>query len=803
VSKIQNMERLLVLNLGNGNSKTGLPSIIAQLWEEATTQPMQIAGSLPAMPELDRLLQQWQTLYFALYAHLGWRRSIDPSFEFDLDEGDVTHISEAEFESVCQQLQVCLNQWLNSDGFGQIQRRIRTCLSPEDSIRIAIAASDINLLQLPWHLWQLLEDYPTAEIALNPAEYTHSRQQPSLKQAQVRILAILGNSQGIDVEYDRQLLAQLPQAEIEWLIEPSSEQLQAQLWEQKWDVLFFAGHSSSQGKGCLQINQTETLTIDRLKYSLKRAIASGLKLAIFNSCDGLGLARDLADLQIPQTIVMRQPVPDRVAQAFLKTFLQTFASGRSLYYSVREAREKLQLLEGEFPCATWLPVICQNPAEPAALWADWYQPEISAIVVRQPDPSPSSNLPWRRTLARFFKGEATPTIMAIAACSLLSTGLILVVKSLGWLQPLELMAYDHLMRARSIEPADPRLLIVTLTDEDVRSERRQTQSGSISDGSLAKLIQILDRSQPSAIGLDIYRDFKTELPALKSQLATNDRLITICKRPDVHDDTTGVAPAPEVPPEAVGFSDFVQDYDGALRRHLIAMDPKSTSQCQSGNALSSMLAMRYLSDRQIPIQFSPQGLQIGKYQIAPLEENAGGYFAQDAQGLQILLNYRRTAQGIGQTVTLQQALSGELPPSAIKDRIILIGSINPSSNDFWATPFGSGFSQQQPGVFIHAQMVSQILSAVSENRPLLYPIKLPPLIILSISCGLIGGSIALIKIGYYRWLLLGGIVVIIYGGTWFGLTQGLWIPIGMPALSLISSSLLVSASRQVSLGRVN
>jgi CHASE2 domain-containing sensor protein len=789
------MERLLVLNLGNGNSKIGLPSIIAQLWDEATAQPMQIAGSLPAMPELDRLLQQWQTLYFALYAHLGWRRSIDPNFEFDLEEGDVTHISEAEFESVCQQLQVYLNQWLNSDGFAPIQRRIRTSLSPDDCIRIAIAATDSSLLQLPWHLWQLLEDYPTAEIALNPAEYTHSRQQPNLKQDRVRILAILGNSQGIDVEYDRQLLSQLPHSEIQWLIEPSSEQLQAQLWEQKWDVLFFAGHSSSQGKGCLQINQTETLTIDKLKYGLKRAIASGLKLAIFNSCDGLGLARDLADLQIPQTIVMKQPVPDRVAQAFLKTFLHTFASGRSLYYSVREAREKLQLLEGEFPCATWLPVICQNPAEPPALWADWYQSEVSAIVVRQPDPLPRFNLPWRRTLSR--------SMMAIAACSLLSTGLTMVVKSLGWLQPLEFMAYDHLMRSRSIEPTDPRLLIVTLTDEDVRVQRRQTQSGSISDASLEKLLNLLNRAKPSAIGLDIYRDFKTELPALKSELANNDRLVTICKRPDVQGDTTGVAPSPEVPPEAVGFSDFVRDYDGALRRHLIAMDPKSTSQCQSGNALSSMLAMRYLSDRQIPIQFSPKGLQIGKYSIAPLEENGGGYFAQDAQGLQILLNYRRTAQGIAQTVTLQQALSGELPSSAIKDRIILIGSVNPSSNDFWPTPFGSGFSQQQPGIFIHAQMVSQILSAVGENRPLLYPLKFPQLIILSICCGLIGGSIALTKKVYYHWLLLGGTIVIIYGGTWLGLTQGLWIPIGMPMLSLFGTSLLVSGSRQISLGRVN
>ncbi len=776
------MERLLVINLGNGNSQTGLPSIIVQLWEEGRSQPMQIAGNLPAMPELERLMQQWQTLYFALYAHLGWRRSNPRSFEFDVDEADVTHISQAEFESVCQQLQTCLNQWLNTDGFGQIQRRIRTSLSPEDRIRIAIAAQDASLLQLPWHLWQLLEDYPTAEIALSPAEYARSQPaQPQIKPAKVSILAILGNSQGIDVEYDRRILSQLPQAEIHWLIEPSSEQLQAQLWEGKWDLLFFAGHSSSQGRGCIQLNATETLTIDRLKYGLKRAIANGLKLAIFNSCDGLGLARDLADLQIPQTIVMRQPVPDRVAQAFLTTFLQTFAAGRSLYYSVREAREKLQLLESEFPCATWLPVICQNPAEPAAVWADWCQSSALAEVL----PPPRT---WRKSLSK--------SAISIAVCSAISTGLTLGVKSLGWLQPLELAAYDRLIQSRPIEPADPRLLIVTLTDADVRSQRRQTQSGSISDESLSKLLSILDRAKPSAIGLDIYRDFETKLPALKSQLATNDRLITICKRPDVQADTTGVAPAPEVPPAAVGFSDFVRDADGSIRRHLIAMDPSSTSQCQSGNALSSLLAMRYLSDRDLKIEFSQSGLRIGKLQIAPLLENAGGYAAQDAQGLQILLNYRRTAQGIAQTVTLEQALSGEIPATTIKDRIVLIGSTNPSSNDFWPTPFGAGFAQQQSGVSLHAQMVSQILSAVQNDRPLLYPIDFPQSLLLSIATAAIGGTIALARTSY-RWLLLGCATIAIYGVTWVSLTHGYWLPIGIQLLPLIGTSLLVAGSRSL------
>ncbi|MHC5833905.1 MAG: CHAT domain-containing protein, partial [Nostoc sp.] len=89
-----------------------------------------------------------------------------------------------------------------------------------------------------------------------------------------------------------------------------------------------------------------------------KAVSKGLQLAIFNSCDGLGLASQLGDLHIPQIIVMREPVQDLVAQEFLKNFLQKFSSGESLYLAVRESREKLHGIEDKYPCAVCLPIIC-------------------------------------------------------------------------------------------------------------------------------------------------------------------------------------------------------------------------------------------------------------------------------------------------------------------------------------------------------------------------------------------------------------------------------------------------------------
>jgi hypothetical protein len=59
---------------------------------------------------------------------------------------------------------------------------------------------------------------------------------------------------------------------------------------------------------------------------------------------------------------MRYPVPDRVAHEFLKHFLWAFERNDSLYLAIRQAREQLQGIEDQFPCASWLPVLCQNPA---------------------------------------------------------------------------------------------------------------------------------------------------------------------------------------------------------------------------------------------------------------------------------------------------------------------------------------------------------------------------------------------------------------------------------------------------------
>ncbi|MBW4506748.1 MAG: CHAT domain-containing protein [Scytonematopsis contorta HA4267-MV1] len=414
------MSKLIILSLGKGTLEGGFPFVTVQLQEESNNGWRQFQGSLPPEPKIIDLYRRWQLLYDLLYearsVNIGLRqpenyKGVDDD-GIDVDESDVTHVSGADFDEVCNELQISINNCLECKSFRTIESQLRTQLVKTDEIRFIIQTEDYYLRKLPWHVWSFFRDYSLAEIALSPIEFQLENKIDSSPR-QIRILAVLGNSKGINIDADKQVLQKLPDnPEIVFLVEPNRQELDARLWDkQGWDILFFAGHSSSKANGnngYLYINQTESLTILQLKNSLQKAIERGLKLAIFNSCDGLGLARQLDDLHIPQIIVMREPVPDRVAQEFLKRFLQEFAHGESFYLAVRQAREQLQGLETEFPGASWLPVICQNPAHAPLSWAQMYNNSgILRSAFAQRAASRSGTLRERTTFAKLGCSHTT------------------------------------------------------------------------------------------------------------------------------------------------------------------------------------------------------------------------------------------------------------------------------------------------------------------------------------------------------------------------------------------------------------
>ncbi|BAY87358.1 extracellular ligand-binding receptor [Calothrix parasitica NIES-267] len=357
------MNKLVVLNIDEGSFEQGFPVRLG-IGEDGRIHYRNTV-TLPPAPEIPRLYNEWQDKY----RHLG---DNGENRQIDVPSAQVTRVSIIEDENEARnKFEEYLHRWFSQLPWRELQVRIEERTQPNEIIRVIIDTNNIYFKKLPWHLWKLFHNRSHAEFALS-AEYAPPTE--TLKRP-VKVLAIFGGSQGLDLTSDKELIETLRSrgAKVTWLEQPQRQILNESLWNQHWDILFFAGHSSS-GEECktgqIQINNSETISLTRVKNALKAAVKKGLKLAIFNSCDGLGLADELRGVGVPQMIVMREPVPDAVARQFLKYFLEDFSQGNSLYIAVRNARQRLEWMEDEFPCASWLPVICQNPAAHPFIWAE-------------------------------------------------------------------------------------------------------------------------------------------------------------------------------------------------------------------------------------------------------------------------------------------------------------------------------------------------------------------------------------------------------------------------------------------------
>lgn len=737
------MNPLIVLNLGPGNCQDGLDNITAQLWLEGYQVPNKYRGSLPASTNIPQLYKQWRALYEALNNPYGYRHrcrlSASDGIEFEAES--YTNVSREEFRELCQQLKNEINQWLSSPGFRNIDQQLRIKLNADETIRVIIETDNDLLQKLPWHLWHFFDHYSKAEVALSAQEYQKVSPVTTRDKQQMRILVVLGHSEGINTQPDRILLEDAD-AESFILKEPRRSKLDKYLWdEQGWDILFFAGHSTSQAIDTtgipteqLFINPNERLAVDQLRNALKAAISRGLKLAIFNSCDGLGLARALADLNLPQLIVMREPVTDPVAHTFLQNFLQVFSRGEAFYTAVRHAREKLQGIEGEFPGASWLPVIFQNPTALPITWAKSSSEELLAPPLEEyPDQSSTPTPPQQYDVIESEADSSDGTSTSITWCQLLFTSVavtlsVVVVRTLGLLQPLELSAYDHLMRSRPPEldqpEVDQRLLVVEITEDDT------DQYGyPITDKLLATTLERLQKHQPSTIGIDLHR-YQANQPGreqLIDQFNQSPDVVTVCSFG--RDDREIMGHPPEFSDtqvrNQVGFSDLETDdifhrEHPVIRRQLLSYDPNlssTASSCITPYSFSLNLALRFLQAQDVqPLSVNTaQNWQLGSVIFKRLRARTGGYQQLDGQSSQILLNYRFTPKP-AHRVSLSDVLNDQISDELIRNRVILIGVTDePVGNDYRQTPYG-----ELPGVWVHAHGVSQVLAAVLDDRTLMW-----------------------------------------------------------------------------------
>lgn len=363
------MAKLVVFYIDDkaGDFNRGFP-VSLRIRENDRMIGQKVDAFLPPNPELLKYYQLWQAGYVSLVSSLHSSRQVKAR--------KATNVSIPEIIAAGELLKSNINDWLNSVELMPIIHKLDEKLSRTDDILFVINTKNPYLQRLPWHFWDFFDIYGRAEVALS---FPVSQRKLFKAKDKVKILAVFGDNQTsgdatvIRIDKDWELLQKhLVDAEFfAPMQQPTLEDLNTQLWETNPDIFYYGGHSSIEADGTtttMNIKSDEKIQIKDLIKALKRAGERGLQLAIFNSCEGLGIARQLADSSIPQVIVMREAVPDEVAKKFLEYFLREFASGQPLYLAVREARERMGYLEKKYPGATWLPMIFQNPAELPYTW---------------------------------------------------------------------------------------------------------------------------------------------------------------------------------------------------------------------------------------------------------------------------------------------------------------------------------------------------------------------------------------------------------------------------------------------------
>lgn len=299
-------------------------------------------------------------------------------------------------------------------------------------------------------------------------------------------------------------------------------------------------------------------------------------------------------------------------------------------------------------------------------------------------------------------------IPRIAICV---TAPILLLRFGGLLQGGEWNMLDQFFCWRLLqESPEKRIAIVTIDEEDIKKAGKWP----IPDRVLAKAIANIKAQQPRAIGLDIYRDLPVE--------PGHQDLVNIFKStPNLYGIEKVVnpiiAPPPSLNAERVGFADHVVDADGKVRRALLSV----LSQNETRYSFAVKLAQHYLNKEGITTKWVDKDPRWGKAVFEKFMGNDGGYVHADSGGYQILLNFRGDQENFA-TFPLRDILEKTIPPDSLRDRLVLIGSTAASIKDVLYTPYNSGlFSSSQPmaGVSVHANIISQIISAAVDGRPLL------------------------------------------------------------------------------------
>ncbi|HEY9853472.1 MAG TPA: CHASE2 domain-containing protein [Leptolyngbyaceae cyanobacterium] len=297
-----------------------------------------------------------------------------------------------------------------------------------------------------------------------------------------------------------------------------------------------------------------------------------------------------------------------------------------------------------------------------------------------------------------------------------STALVIISSTIGLLEVPECKILDRFFSLRPLEPPDNRIVVITISDQDISN----VGAWPIPDRVLADLLTKLNKQKPRAIGLDLYRDLPVEPghEKLVNVFRSTPNLFGVQKR-------FGVWQVPPPPSLAklgqVGIVDIASDADDRIRRYLLSARDE---QGEVYLSLGTKIALKYLEAEGIKLQSLPgssEQYKLGRVVFNAFRKDDGGYARADENGYQILLNFRGPQDNF-HTISLTDFLNNKFPDRLVRDRIVLIGSTAEGAKDFFLTAYDgtrrTKFSRT-PGVFIQANLISQLLSSALDGRLLI------------------------------------------------------------------------------------
>ncbi|MBD1929751.1 CHAT domain-containing protein [Trichocoleus sp. FACHB-90] len=305
-----------------------------------------------------------------------------------------------------QDLGISLWKWLfdgaikrsldQSEGFARGQKK---------QLRLRLEIRDPDLIAVPWEIMQPETGKPaisrSQQILFSRTTSNVDPLPPQRLEQSLNILLILGDpdpnqnngghktASALQLEQEAKALAKILECckndsqegenssrtvlcQVDTLLQPTKAELISRLENEKYNILFYAGHGERAPDGGLlflrsdaRINGTELAQV---------LVRCHVKLAVFNACWGAqperynqhslprsSLAEVLIHHGVPAVLGMREPIADEEALSFIQAFAQALAAQNSIDEAVAVARQKLLTLY-KFNQPAWtLPVLYMHP----------------------------------------------------------------------------------------------------------------------------------------------------------------------------------------------------------------------------------------------------------------------------------------------------------------------------------------------------------------------------------------------------------------------------------------------------------